>query len=422
MKKHNWTRRSFLKTAAASVTVPLILPRGVLAQNGAPGANGRVTMGCIGVGKKGSGHAASMARNSDVQVLAICDVKPDVLERSHQEIKESGHDCAVTPYYEEVLERDDIDTVLIATPDHWHAALAIAAMKAGKDVYVEKPMTLTPAEGRAVVEAERRYARVLQVGSQQRSDGKFRRAAELVRNGWIGDVKEVYVELGEFDPPLLKEPQPLPDGFDYDRWLGPAPYEEYFEERVRGSYGGGWRRFWDYGSRKFGDWGAHHFDIVQWALGRDDSGPVEFVPAGFEGNPYDYYVYDDGVKVVRDHPETNGFQIRFIGSAGEVLVDRGGLKTVPASLKDQPPAPGDVSLYLAHGQHRNWLECVKSRQRPICPASVGHRTGTVCQVAAIAKRLGRRLRWDPVKEEVIDDPAANRMLDRPRRAGYELPA
>ena len=159
-------------------------------------------------------------------------------------------------------------------------------MNAGKDVYVEKPMTLTIEEGKAMVEAERRYGSILQVGSQQRSNSAFRKAAEIVRNGWIGEIKEVYTSIGRFPPTVLGAAEPIPEGFNYDKWLGPTPYEPYTTERARGQFGGGWRRFWEYGSRKHGDWGAHHYDITQWALGRDHTGPVRFVPRGYQGNGF----------------------------------------------------------------------------------------------------------------------------------------
>ena len=200
-------------------------------------------------------------------------------------LKEKGYEgILATPRFEEVLAHPDIDAVCVTTPDHWHAAIAMAAMKAGKDVYVEKPMTLTIEEGKALAAAEKKYGRILQVGSQQRSSVHFRIAANLVRNGMIGEIKEIYCQLGEFpQPPEPESIVPVPEGFDYDRWLGPTPFFEYSENRVKGNYGGGWRCYWEYGSRKFGDWGAHHFDIVQWALDRDDTGPVEFIPKGSRG-------------------------------------------------------------------------------------------------------------------------------------------
>ncbi|RME91721.1 MAG: gfo/Idh/MocA family oxidoreductase, partial [Verrucomicrobia bacterium] len=305
------------------------------------------------------------------------------------------------------------------TPDHWHAPISTMAMRHGKDVYVQKPMTLTVREGRIMSEVEREYGRILQVGSQQRSNRAFRKACEIVRNGWIGRVHTIYVGLGQFAPPEELPEQPIPEGFDYDRWLGPTPWYPYNQERVKGNYGGGWRRFWDYGARKNGDWGAHHFDIVQWALGTDHTGPVEFIPKGWEGTEYQTHIYPGGVRVLRDHPDRKGHMIRFIGTEGEVCVSRGDrLDTVPASLKDRPLGATDVHLYESNHHESNWVECIKTRRRPICPAEVGHRTATICHLNAIAERLGRPLRWDPEREEIIGDPEASRWLDRPRRAPY----
>jgi predicted dehydrogenase len=359
-----------------------------------------------------------------VEVLTVCDVKPKQLEKALKEARGRGAEsCEGTPYYEEVLERDDIDAVLVSTPDHWHAAIAIAAMRTGKDVYVEKPMTLTVEEGKAMRDAERAYRRIVQVGSQQRSDPNFRKAAEIVRNGLIGEIKEVHTGIGSFPEPFLKEPEPVPQGFDYDRWLGPAPFEDYFEERVQGVYSGGWRCFWDYGSRKLGDWGAHHFDIIQWALGMDDSGPVQFLPESSGEVEYDTFVYENGIRVGVNSGKTEGFMIRFVGTEGEAMATRreAGVVTKPSYLAKQPLPSSAERLYFSNDHHRNWLDCVKSRKSAICPASVGHRTGSICQLMGIAKRLGRPLKWDPASETIIDDPAANGQLSRPRRAGYELP-
>ena len=307
-------------------------------------------------------------------------------------------------------------------------------MKAGKDVYVEKPMTLTVEEGKAVLAAEQKYGRILQVGSQQRSSAHFLIAANLVRNGMIGDVKEIYAQLGSFpQPPKDPVVKPVPEGFDYDRWLGPTPFYEYTDHRVLSKYGDGWRCYWDYGSRKFGDWGAHHFDIIQWALGRDDTGPVEFIPKGYEGSKYHHYRYADGITVWRDRraPKVESVDpgqkpqkepsIRFIGSEGEVHVGRGMIATLPEELKRYRFTENDIQLYESKNHRRNFIDCVQSRKPTICPALVGHRSGTICQVAGIAERLGRAIQWDPTAEQIVGDSAAQTMQDRPRRKGYELP-
>ncbi|MGB0344408.1 MAG: Gfo/Idh/MocA family protein [Coraliomargarita sp.] len=427
MKNINKSRRRFLKQGpalgASLLAAPMVLRAEVLGLNGRIGPNSRINIGFIGMGGIHTAHIGIVGR-PEVHPLYVCDLKPDKLETAKQRLLDHGFpDVAATPDYEDVVNDPSVDAVMVMTPDHWHAAISIAAMRAGKDVYVEKPMTLTIEEGKAMVDAEKRYGAILQVGSQQRSDSAFRKAAEIVRNGWIGRIERIYVRLGVFSPPVLGAAEPVPEGFNYDKWLGPAPWEPHTAERVLGAYGGGWRRYWDYGSRKNGDWGAHHYDIVQWALGRDDTGPVVFTPKGWEGAPHATYEYDDGVQVVRDHPENKGHMIRFIGTEGEVLVSRGGkLETTPAELAKRPLNSSDARLYHSDNHKNNWLDCIRSRKKPICSASIGHRTATICQLAGIAERLKRPLRWDPLNQQIVGDPLARRWQDRPRRAGYELPS
>ena len=360
----------------------------------------------------------------DVQPLAVCDVRQSHIEKALATLAEKGFsDIAHSADYLETLDNPDIDIVCITTPDHWHAAIAIEAMKAGKDVYIEKPMTLTIEEGKAVVAAAEKHGRIVQVGSQQRSSAHFRIAANLVRNGLIGDVKEIYCRLGQF--PAIPENEkvvPVPDGFDYDRWLGPTPYYPYSENRVLGDYGAGWRCYWEYGSRKFGDWGAHHFDIVQWALGRDDTGPVEFIPEGYEGATHHHYRYADGITVWRDKKPDKDHMIRFIGSEGEVLVSRGKVASSPAELVRHQFTDQDVQVYESKNHRKNFIESVLSRKPTICPATVGHRSGTICQLAGIAAQISRPIQWDPQAEQVVGNAAAAAMQNRPRRQGYELPS
>ena len=376
----------------------------------------------------------------ELQAVAACDVRQSKVDSAVKTLAEKGATSVMaTRRYEEVLANPDVDIVCIATPDHWHAAIAIEAMQAGKDVYVEKPMTLTIEEGKAVLAAEQKYGRILQVGSQQRSSVHFRMAANLVRNGMIGEVKEIYAQLHQIpQPPEDQLVVPVPEGFDYDRWLGPTPFYDYTEHRVLSKYSGGWRCYWDYGNRKFGDWGAHHFDIIQWALGRDDTGPVEFIPKGYEGSKYDHYRYADGITVWRDRKapqdpqavaeaEAEGKKppkepsIRFIGSEGEVHAGRGMIATLPKELRRYRFTENDIQLYESKNHRQNFVDCVQSREPTISPASVGHRSGSICQVAAIAERVGRPLKWDPDTEQIVGDSEAKAMQDRPRRVGYELP-
>ncbi len=428
--QNNTSRRGFLKCVAASATalgIPTIIPAVVLGQN-AP--SNRINMGLIGMGLMMGGHQGSMCNRPDVQVLAVCDVDRTKRERAKAAVEQayarrqpggSYKGCEAYNEYERIIDRKDLDAVFVVTPDHWHAIISVAAMKSGKDVYVQKPMTLTIREGRIMSDAARQYGAILQVGSQQRSERAFRRACEMVRSGWIGKVHTIYTELGEFPPPATLPEQPTPDGFDYDRWLGPTPWYPYNAQRVRGDYGGGWRCFWEYGSRKNGDWGAHHFDIIQWALGMDDSGPVEFIPKGYEGNQYQTHIYKNGIKVLRNHPVRLGHMIQFIGDKGEVLVSRGErLDTLPVKLKDQAPGASDIRLYDSRDHHENWIQGIKTRKPCICPAEIGHRTATICHLSGIAERLKRPLKWDPAKEEILGDTEASRWIDRPRRAPYMM--
>ncbi|MHC4677132.1 MAG: Gfo/Idh/MocA family protein [Planctomycetota bacterium] len=428
-KKHSMNRRDFLFRGAAAVgaamVYPSIVPSTVL---GAGAASNRINLGMIGMGLMMGGHLRGMLNRDDVRVLAVCDVDKGRRENAKRTVerKYAGQaaggtyrGCDAYLEYEQLCARPDIDAVFVVTPDHWHAMCSLAAIKTGKHVYCQKPMTLTIAEGRLMSDACKQYGTVFQVGSQQRSERAFRKASEIVRNGWIGKVHTIYARLGRFAPPATLPEQPIPEGFDYDRWLGPTPWYPYNEERVKGNYGGGWRRFWEYGSRKNGDWGAHHFDIIQWALGMDDSGPVKFVPKGFNGTEYQTHYYADGTKVLRDHDTWGGHMIQFIGTEGQVMVSRGSrLDTKPVELANAPLLPNEIHLYESNRHESNWLDCIRTGKKPICDCEIGHRTATICHLSGIAERLGRPIKWDPVEEKILDDPAADRWYDRPRRAPY----
>lgn len=420
------SRRRFLKTsltaAGAAVVGPNIVRAETLGNSNKDAANSRIGIGFIGMGLISGGHLKTFSGMKEMQPLAVCDVKQWQLDKAAGELEKRGHKGLLkTDKFEEVLANKDIDAVCVTTPDHWHAAIALAAMKAGKDVYVEKPMTLTVEESKLMRDAEKKYGRIVQVGTQQRSSTHFRIAANLVRNGMIGEIKEIYARLGSFrQPPEKEETKPVPEGFDYDRWLGPTPFYEYSDHRVLGNYGGGWRCYWDYGSRKFGDWGAHHFDIIQWALGRDDTGPVEFIPKGYEGAEWHHYRYADGITVYRDRKPSPAM-IRFIGSEGEVHVSRGKIATEPKELVRHKFEDESKLVYESNNHRQNFVDSIKSRKPTICPASVGHRTGTICLLAGIAERTVKPIKWDPKAEKVIGNEVATSMLSRPRRKGYELP-
>jgi predicted dehydrogenase len=324
--------------------------------------------------------------------------------------------------FRELLARRDIDAVTVVTPDHWHVPICLAAVRAGKDVYCEKPLTLTILEGRVLANEVKRYGRVLQTGSQQRSSAEFRQACELVRNGYIGVVKTVVVGLPgnnrTCEPTWT--PEPVPEGFDYNMWLGPAEWAPYHSQRCHYQF----RFILDYSGGQVTNWGAHHLDIAQWGLGTDDTGPVqilgqgEFPASGLFTTATKVYfemTYASGVKLIC---KTGGSGTRFEGTKGWVDVKRGKLVTEPASLQTQSIGANEIHLYESKNHHQNFLDCIKSRQAPIANVEVGHRSSTLCHLGNIAMLLKRPLKWDPVKEEFLGDDAANRMRWRPRRAPW----
>ena len=404
----------------------------------------RINLAIIGLKKMGGAHVQGLLPRADVQIVTVCDVDPKAREAAQRNVEQfyarerrdlNYAGCAACNEYERVLARPDVDAVVIATPEHWHALIAIAACRAGKDVYCEKPLALTIRDARAMVNAARRWGTVFQTGSQQRSGAEFRRACELVRNGYIGQVQSVHVEVGPCSQHVELPEEPVPPGFDYDRWLGPAPWAPYNKLRVGSNYDDGWRRIRDYSGGKMTDWGAHHFDIVQWGLGMDGSGPVEIIPPAPRGDlgampriiegtgasPADpswglTYRYANGVEVVKDG--TKG--VLFAGTAGQVHVDRGYLQTQPVSLKQVKLGPNEVHLYESPGHYQDWLTCIRSRRRPIADVEIGCRSVTVCHLGNIALWTGRPIHWDPDTEQILHDDEAARWLDRPKRAPYLL--
>jgi predicted dehydrogenase len=423
MSKSRMSRRAFLRDSAvvagAAFACPSIVPSSVF---GANAPSERITIGCVGLGGKGSGNMKGFKGNPQSEVVALCDVDAGHLAKAREIAEIDEGSCCGD--FRELLAREDIDAVSVATPDHWHVPVSIAAVRAGKDVYCEKPLTLTILEGRALADEVKRYKRVLQTGSQQRSSDNFRKACELVRNGYVGDVETVRVGLPGNNRTCEPtwEPEPVPDGFDYDLWLGPAPWEPYHTKRCHYEF----RFLLEYSGGQVTNWGAHHLDIAQWGLGMDNSGPVEIIGYGefpksglfttatkvhFEAT------YADGVRLIC---QTGGSNTRFEGTEGWVDVKRGGLETAPESLKTQVIGPDETHLYESKNHQGDFLGCVKSRQDPIASAEVGHRTSTLCHLGNIAMRLKRKLRWDPVKEQFISDSVANAMRWRPRRAPWLL--
>jgi predicted dehydrogenase len=416
------TRRQFLKSSfatAAALTVPTIVPSSVF---GANAPSNRITIGSIGLGGMGTGNMKGFKGKSGSQVVALCDVDAGQLEKAREtaglEEKSTYND------FRDLLARDDIDAVVVATPDHWHVPVSIAAVKAGKDVYCEKPLTLTIAGGRALADAVKRYGRVLQTGSQQRSGSEFRNACELVRNGRIGKLHTIKVGIpgNNRKCPPTWEAQPVPEGFDYDMWLGPAPWEPYIEQRCHYQF----RFILDYSGGQMTNWGAHYLDIAQWGNDADDTGPVEiegkgdFPESGLftTAKKVDItYTYANGVKLLLT---TGGGNTRFEGSDGWVFVTRGKIDAEPKSLLKEKIGPDEIHLYNSRGHKQNFLDCIKSRKDPIASAEIGHRSSTVCHLGNIAMLMGRKVKWDPKRERFINDGAADSMIAHSMRAPWKL--
>lgn len=420
-RKQLITRRQLLnagaRCAAGAWAAPYVITRQILGTPIKPSE--RITLGFIGVGGMGSGHLGAFLNDPDVRIVAIA----DVYEKHRAEaVGRVGGGCAGYRDYRELLARKDIDAVVIATPDHWHARIAMDACDAGKDVYCEKPLSLTIAEARAMVRAARRNSTVFQVGSQQRSDPNFRRACELVRSGRIGRLQWVRAGVGRGPTCGWEGPQPVPPGLDWDFWLGPTPWAEFTPKRWNGTF----RWFYDYSGGKMTDWGAHHNDIAQWGIGADDSGPVRTEPVSAEFPSEG--LYDTAVRFEVRHTYANGVVLRttsegggveFHGSDGWIKVDRGSFAVSDPAIEKEPLGAGDVHLYESPGHHRDWLNCIRSRRRPICDVEIGCRSATVCHLGNIAIRTGKTIHWDPKREVVTNDESLNRWLRKPYRTPWK---
>jgi predicted dehydrogenase len=432
-----FTRRDFLRrsgaaTAALALSAPLIVPASVLGRGGLKPPSERVATAHIGLGNQGSGHLLGGAfthltggyvTRPDVQVLAVCDVWRDRRENAAKRVNdyytaELGDGnfprCQAYNDFREILDRNDIDAVLISTPHHWHGVMTVMAAQAGKDIYCEKPTAISIHESQAMLTAVTRYGRVFQGGTQQRSEwaGRFRRACELVRSGRIGRLREVYA----FRPGGLCEwqhfgkPQPVPDGLDWDLVLGPAPWQPY-EGRADGHMFSG-----------IGDinWGPHHYDFIHWVLDADRTGPVEL----FFENDVLCYRYGSGVVVRACAAPEGGFGsqggARFVGSQGWVAVDREGIAADPPELLAEPPGPPVPGVYRSDSHAGNFLECVRTRRRPICDIETAHRSASTLLLGGVALRLKRTLKWDPEREEFIGDAEANRLRTMAFRPPWQV--
>ncbi|MDR2274112.1 MAG: Gfo/Idh/MocA family oxidoreductase [Sphingobacterium sp.] len=424
-------RRDFLDKSVKAGLAFTILPRSVMGGTGYLAPSDRINLGFIGVGKQSYWLMESLSKCKEVAILAASDVYEQklnnfIIETNKEQNKLGKPSTNVKGYehYRELLGRSDIDAVVIASPDHWHAQMAVDAAKAGKDIYCEKPLASTIAEGRAMVDATRKYKRVFQTGSMQRSSFNFRQAVELVRNGFIGEIKEVNVAIGgpvkQCDLPTMATPA----GLNWDLWVGPSLYRGYHPALAPSSTDedwAGWRWYRDYGGGYICDWGAHMFDIVQWALDMDDSGPVLFTPPNDPIATHGLsFVYKNGVKV--NHVlwgENNAIQ--FIGSKGKIEVSRSFIRTNPENLASLKMTQKNKRVYFSDNHYQDWIDAIKKRSKPICDVEIGHRTSSVCNAVNIAYELQKELKWEPKKEE-FNNEYANGMRSRPYRGQWDFKA
>ena len=427
------TRRRFLG-ATATIAAPFILP------TSARGANDRITMGCIGVGGRGTGVMRAFMGSEDLQVVAVCDVQQDRRERARQLVeahyasrsgKAKHEGCLACSDFREILAREDVDAVLIAPQDHWHGPIAVRAARAGKDIYCEKPLGVSVVEGQAIRNAVRKYGRVFQTGTQQRSSRKFRLACELARSGYLGRVHTVVVGApGPSYRPSHRgptTPEAVPPGLDYQMYVGPAPMKPYNRGRLAWP---DWYLIWDYCAGFIVNWGVHHLDIACWGCADLGTKPFDLTckgsyrDEGLTDNISDWqaeYVYPGGLRMTftdTGHPNAQG--CKFVGDEGWVHVNRKGIRAEPASLLKVTLKPGDVHLPTSNHHQGDFLKAVKTRRDPVSPVEAGQHASSLGLLGEIACRLGRKVTWDPKAGKFADDDGANRLLSRPMRAPWTL--
>ena len=426
------TRRDFFRKAAigsaAAAAAPYMLTSNALGAPGVAPASDRVTLGIIGTGSRGG----NFYRYGPI--LAVCDVDRGRRQAAMKRIEGISGTTGIDDYndFRDVLARPDIDAVVIAAPDHWHCQMSAMAAMAGKDIYCEKPLSAYIKESRQLSDLIAREGTVFQTGSQQRSDDRFRQACELVLNGYIGEVKKVTVGIKPgASGPAPGAPDPIPDGFDYDMWLGPAPWAPYYDKRCVYNF----RFNFDYAAGKISDWGAHHLDIAQWGIGMARSGPIEvrgkgaFPKDGIFNCATDFTfeckyparpLYPNGLTLYCSDKYRLG--ILWEGTAGRLYVTRGAIETTPESLRTVRLKAGEIRLYDSKDHWYNFIDCVKSRRETVAPPEVAHRTVTICHIANVAMLLGRPLKWNPQAEEFPGDQQANRMsmVDRSRREPWRI--
>lgn len=460
--KTRLTRRDFIRTnltaVLAAAAVPSIIPASALGRNGAVSPSNRIAVGCIGVGPQGRGVMGGFLGQSDARIIAVCDVAQRNLDAALQQVNQKYQDKGCAPYfgdYRELLNRKDIDAVLIATPDHWHVPVALAAARAGKDIYLEKPMGLSVEEDQLLRKTVQRKKRIFQFGTQQRSSKEFRQACELVRNGRIGKLQQINVWCSASRPGGSTKEAPVPVGLDYDRWLGPARFTPYTEDKCFDvSFPGGWKTWWfnyDYALGFIAGWGVHPLDIAYWGHPEMMTGPMTVEGKGIiptEGAcntsiAWDVgFTFSDGVRM-KYRGTRNGYDqvnelndmrpwetkygqipdhgTAFEGADGWVVVYRGGIRTHPANLVEEPISSYRVRLPQSSNHARNFLDSIKSRDQSICPVEDAVQADILCHLSDIATRVDRKLTWDPSVERFVKDAAANHKLAmRPMRKAWTV--
>ncbi len=436
-EKKRVSRRRFLKStamaAAGSLAVPYLIPRHVLASEDSLGANDRIGIGGIGIGRQGSGVFQNCVNSKHGRAVAIADVNANTAAKLREKYNVETYND-----YHKLLERKDVDAIVTATPDHWRALVTVHSCQAGKDVYAEKPMSLTIREGRLMVQAVRKYGRVFQTGSQQRSQKENRFGCELIRNGRVGKIQMVIGHNYPSPWECALPAQPVPDGLDWDKWCGPNELVPYNKDLCTPRANPGWISFRPYSGGEMTGWGAHGLDQIQWALGMDETGPVEIWTEGPRFDPPTYtqpesrergekicsspmvfFRYANGITVKLDDGNPGG--AIFVGDKGKIEIFRGRVTSNPPELVEEPIRDNEIHLYESTNHTENWLECIKSREKPIADVEIGQRSTTLCHLGNIARWVGRKMVWDPEKEIFPGDDEANAFLDRPRRKGYELP-
>ena len=431
----NIDRRQFLKTAtgvaAGAIAFPYYVSSSALGASGGVAASNRLVMGAIGVGSQGTGDMRGFMSKKEVQMIAVCDVDKAHRDRAKGLVdkKYGNTDCKTYLDFRDLIGRGDLDAVMLAMPDQWHSIPAVAAARSGLDIHAQKPLARTIREGRAICDAVKRYGVVWQTGSQQRSSGNFHRACELVRNGRIGKVLKVEVGLPTGRGRETAQPAPVPEGLDWNMWLGPAPWRPFCNFGGRGCHWD-WRWIMDYSGGQLTDWAGHHIDIAHWGLDLERTGPVEiegrgvYPKDGLYDAPSEYRFtckYANGVTMTVANNRQLLQGAKWYGEGGKwIYVKRGKLEANPASILDEVIGPDETKLYESRDHKQNFLDCVKTRKETIAPAEVGHRSISVALLGEIAMLTKSKLRWDPEKEIFGNNEKANRLLSRPMRSPWHL--